>query len=264
MTLKQLQSDFLASISSPETLNSTTNKPCFTDHLCQQGNITTGQRLSIYQNAYRARLCSVIDSDFPYLGRLIGDDLYHPLCHAYIAAFPSHNPSLNNFCAQLPTFIRQYTPLKEHTIVTELCDFEWQLRTSFDAKDSKALSVDYLQTIPNDQWPSLTFKFTHGFALKYYSMNTVEVWKALSKDEQPEITTLEVPQAWVIWRQGLITQYISVSVDEAYLLEAAQEGQSFEDLCEILLEWWPEERVPERAFHLLQHWLQLGLLRPIS
>ena len=66
------------------------------------------------------------------------------------------NLLLIKFCAQFPEFIRQYAPLKAHTIVTDLCDFE--------------------------------------------------------------------------------------------------------DLCEILLEWWPEERVPERAFHLLQHWLQLGLL----
>jgi len=260
MTLKQLQIDFLASINATVELNSSVNQNNFTDRLCQQGKITPEQRLSIYQNAYRSRLCSVIDSDFPHLGKLIGDDLYHPLCQAYITAFPSQSPSLNSFCAQLPAFIRRYAPLKGHTIVTELCDFEWQLRTSFDAKDSECLASDYLQSIPSDQWPSLSFKFTHGFALKYYSMNTVEVWKALSKDKQPEITKMEVPQAWVIWRQGLITQYISVSVDEACLLEAAQEGKNFENLCEILLEWWPEERVPERAFHLLQHWLQLGLL----
>jgi len=260
MTLKQLQSDFLASIYSPDENNSEENKHNFTDHLCQQGKITPKQRLSIYQNAYLSRLCSVIDSDFPNLGKLIGDDLYHPLCQAYINAFPSKKPSLNNFCAQLPKFIHQYAPLKKHTITTELCDFEWQLRKSFDAKDSIALTIEYLQTIPSDQWPSLTFKFTHGFALKYFSMNTVEVWKALNNDEQPEIKKLGVPQAWVIWRQGLVTQYISVPVDEAYSLEAAQEGQNFESLCELLLEWWPEERVPERAFQLLQHWLQLGLL----
>jgi len=260
MTLKQLQSDFLANISSLDMLNSAENKRNFTDRLCQQGNITPDQRLSIYQNAYKARLCSVIDSDFPNLGKLIGDDLYNPLCQAYINAFPSESPSLNNYCAQLPKFISQYAPLKKHTITTELCDFEWQLRTSFDAKDSNALTVEYLQTVPSDQWPNLTFKFTHGFAIKYYSMNTVEVWKALNNDEQPELQKLDVPQAWVIWRQGLVTQYISVPVDEAYLLEAAQEGHCFESLCELLLEWWPEERVPERAFHLLQHWLQLGLL----
>jgi len=260
MSLKQLQNDFLASICSPEELNSTAGQHRFTGHLCQQGRITPEQRLSIYQNAYQARLFSVIDSDFPNLGKLIGDDLYNPLCQAYISAFPSEHPSLNNFCAQLPKFIRQYAPLKKHTIVTELCDFEWQLRTSFDAKNCEALTAEYLQTIPSDQWPKLTFKFIHGFALKHYSMNTVEVWKALNNDEQPEIKKLDIPQAWVIWRQGLITQYISVSVDEACLLEAAQEGLSFESLCELLLEWWPEERVPERAFHLLQHWLQLGLL----
>ncbi len=258
MTLKQLQSDFIACIYAEQTDKNKENN--FKHLLCEEGKITPEQRISIYQNAYRARLYGVIDSDFPCLGKLIGDDLYHPLCSAYINAYPSHQPSINNFCAHLPEFIRYFDSLKNHTIAIELCDFEWQLRTTFNAKNCKALAVDYLQNIPGEKWPTLTFELSHGFALKYFSMNTVEVWLALKDDTTPEIKKLKQAQTWMIWRQELVTQYRSVEVDEACLLQAIADGHNFQYLCEALLEWWPEEQVPERAFQLLQHWLNLGFL----
>ena len=252
MSLKQLQND-----TSLEQENN------FIASLSEEGEISPTQRVSIYKNAYHARLVGVIDSDFPCLSKLLGDELYDPLCQAYISAHPSHQPPINNFGAQLPEFIRHFEVLKNQAIAIELCDLEWQLRTTFDAKNSVALPADYLQSIPSEKWPELTFMLSHGFNLRYFTMNTIEVWQALKSDETPEIKKLEQTQTWMIWRQGLVTQFRSVEVDEACLLIAVQDGQNFESLCELLLEWWPEEHVPERAFQLLQNWIGLGIFTQI-
>ena len=228
--------------------------------LTENGQLNAQQRIRIYQNAYRSRLFSTMDSDYPTLGSLLGDDLYNPLVNAYIDQHPSNSPSLNNFGAKLPAFIHTFEPICHQDIVIELCDFEWQLRQTFNAKSAKPLLPEYLQTIPDTNWPALTFKFTPGFAIKYFKANTCEVWKALKEGDAPDIQVSEHPKPWIIWRQDLITQFQSIETDEACLLELIASGHSFENLCEALLEWWPEEQVPGRAFQLLQKWLSLGLL----
>jgi len=257
MKLKELQSNFMDALLQQRVSNSIS---ALSETLTENGQLSALQRIQIYQNAYRSRLFSTIDSDYPALGSLLGDDLYNPLVNTYIDQHPSESPSLNNFGAKLPAFIRTFEPICHQEIVIELCDFEWQLRETFNAKNAKALLPEYLQSIEDTRWPTLTFQLSPGFALKYFNVNTCDVWKALKEGDAPDIHATEHPTAWIIWRRDLITQFQSIETDEACLLELVAKGHSFEQLCEALLEWWPEEQVPQRAFQLLQHWLSLGLL----
>jgi hypothetical protein len=252
MSLKELQTRFLNGILGEDD--------SVLDMLAEQGELSSQQRLAIYQNGYVARLVEVIDSDFPCLGKLLGDDLFAPFVTAYIHTYPSHSPSLNDFGQFLPEFIKRYPPLASQLIASELCDFEWQLRTTFCTQNEPVLAPEYLHTIPAEEWPSQAFKTVSGLSVRYYQMNTPAIWQALKNDKQPEIKRLSVPETWIIWRQNLITQFNSLAVDEAVLLEMVQSGEDFSGLCEALLEWHEEAQVPARAFQLLQRWLSLGLL----
>lgn len=267
MNLNELQTTFMALLcrrSAFEQENTQAdiarlNKK-FTDTLEETRPLNSAQRLSIYQNAYRSRLFSTIDDSYPCLGSLLGDELYNALINSYIDQHPSTSPSIDKFGSKLPSFISAFEPICHQLIAVELCAFEYQLQLTFNAKDSVPIGAEFLQSVPDHEWPNLKFKLTPGFSLKHFRMNTCEVWQALKDEGHPKIQTLAHPKAWIIWRQELVTQFQSVETDEACLLELVEQGHTFESLCEALLEWWPEEKVPERAFQLLHKWLGLGLL----
>lgn len=72
------------------------------------------------------------------------------------------------------------------------------------------------------------------------------------------------PQPWLIWRQDLKTFYRSLSVDEAWALDAASKGESFAALCEGLCEWIDAQNVALHAAGLLKQWITDGLISEIK
>ena len=73
--------------------------------ITQHGELTNQQRMSIYQNAYSARLKETIETDHELLGRYLGDNLFDEMVAGYIKAFPSGYRSLRHFCENLPKFL---------------------------------------------------------------------------------------------------------------------------------------------------------------
>lgn len=254
MTLKQLQLNFLNAI---YALPAHSNKKVQGGETSVSGGLSQG--MQIYQHAYHARLKEALDSDFPALGALLGDTLYDQLFLTYIAKHRPHSPSLNDFAQELPSFIaKDFLP--EHAIAQELADFEWLLRTTFDAEDSHPLSIKDLAGIHEQDWPDLQIRFVASLTIRIYQMNTPNVWQQLKDEKAPEIVKLDTPQSWVIWRQNLVTQYRSMETDEACSLDLTLAGASFSELCEGLLEWYDEAFVPTRAIELLQQWLRSGMV----
>ena len=74
----------------------------------------------------------------------------------------------------------------------------------------------------------------------------------------------EYPQAWIVWRQNLKTYYRSLSVEEAWTLDAARRGETFAALCEGLCEWIDAQNVALHAAGLLKQWIIDGLVSEIK
>ena len=265
MSLANWQQSFLDAITSRS--NDSEALPSVSDALVQQGKLTNTERLEIYRHAYRARLTSVIDADFPALGHLLGDELYDDLVQAYIDTYPSQQASINAFGQHLPGFIRSHGMLGKQALACELCAFEWQLHCSFNAPDSPILDEHFLQTLQSNDWPGLRFTLHDSVAVRVYRYAVPVLWQSLKEAQAPEpnlLSELENPETWLIWRdRERITRFRSLSVDEACALNLAGKQASFAELCEALLEWHDEARVPAIAFSFLNQWLLDGVLREI-
>jgi len=74
----------------------------------------------------------------------------------------------------------------------------------------------------------------------------------------------DYPQAWLVWRQDLKTWFRSLSVDEAWALDAARTGESFATICEGLCEWIDARNVALHAAGLMKQWITDGIVSGIE
>jgi hypothetical protein len=79
----------------------------------------------------------------------------------------------------------------------------------------------------------------------------------------PEPEQTEYPVGWMVWRQGLRIYFRSLSVDQAWMLDALRDGQAFAEVCEGLTEWIDAQHVALHAAGLLKQWLEDGLIAHI-
>jgi hypothetical protein len=216
-------------------------------------------RLAIYSEAYRMRLTEALASSLPRLQQLLGNDEFAKVASEYIDLCPSSYPSIRWFGDRLPPLLdRSY---RNRPWIAELARWEWTVASAFDAADAEPIGVEALGAVAPEQWPALQFTFHPSVQLMRMKTNAPMLFKALADDAPaPEGAKLDEPQAWLIWRESLKTQYRSLAPDETAALDNAREGGTFETLCDTLCEWHEPDAVPLQAAGMLKRWVMEQML----
>ncbi|MEM5551881.1 DNA-binding domain-containing protein [Pseudoalteromonas neustonica] len=252
--LAQLQQHFMA------LLQGTSDK--LADHITEQGELNTNQRLSIYQNAYKIRLRAVIEQDHEQLGRYLGDDLFELMVQGYLQTFPSKFTSLRNFCDQLPQFLSTTEPFIQHPILAEIATFERMLLTAFDAMDAAHLRVEALESIAPENWPSLQLVLQPSVQLVCFNTNAVESWQALKEQQSPPEPQHQSSKCWVIARDlQRRTQYVYVDQQEFRLLSLIKNQTPFAQLCQSCLNELEPSLIAGFLIGKINSWLERGWLK---
>lgn len=226
--------------------------------------VSSTERLAIYADAYRLRLLEALVTDFSGLHALLGDSEFDAMGRAYIAAHPSPHFSLRWYGDRLSEFLSTSQPYSKYPAFAEMAAFEWAKSDAFDAAESTVADVADMVTIPPEAWPGLTFQPHPSLRRLDLRWNVPTVWKANDAGEEPPpLEGEEYPVAWLLWRQNLLTYFRSLSVREAWALDALIRGETFASICEGLCEWTDVSHVAGHAAGLLKQWLMDGLIQEI-
>lgn len=221
-------------------------------------------RLAIYADAYRLRLLEALETDFVALRAVLGPEAFDRLGRAYIDAYPSDHYSLRYFGRHLSRFLAYADPYRDNLLLAEIARFEWALTDAFDAPDVSVAAVDDMAGIPSGSWPELRFEFHPSLQRIELQWNAPAIWNAVDGEQPiPEPQKSEFPIGWMVWRQGLQIYFRSLSVDQAWMLDALRDGQTFAEVCEGLTEWIDAQHVALHAAGLLKQWLEDGLIAQI-
>jgi hypothetical protein len=227
--------------------------------------LNTRARLEIYAEAYRLRLLEALAAEYIGLAAHLGEAAFETLGRAYIERHPSHSPTLRDYGDKLAAFLRTTPPWQDEPLLAELAAFDWALATVFDAPDAPVASVTDLAAVAPERWPTLRLVFHPAVVRLDLEWNAPAIRQAAEdKRPLPAPSRQPYPVGWVLWRQQLRTYFRSLSVEEAFALDAARRGECFAVLCERLCEWLDPLHVPAHAAGLLRRWLEDGLIESVT
>ncbi len=220
------------------------------------------QRLLIYSQSYNLRLIEALQTDYSALHLVLGDRQFMTMAQRYIATYPSEHPSIRWFGRKLPVFLRENAPWSGTDYLHELASFEWALSLCFDATDTIPVGVEEMSLIPPHAWPELRFEFIPSLQRLDLQNDVTEIRKADESNSAPVLPPIrsQDPVGWIVWRDGLISRYRSMAVDEAISLDSAGNGANFAELCAGLCEWMDPTHAAARAASLLKTWTGEGLI----
>ncbi|MDD5113395.1 MAG: DNA-binding domain-containing protein [Methylobacter sp.] len=235
------------------------------DFIVATDQASSTERFTVYTEAYRLRLIEALSADYPGLKNLLGTEDFDAMGRAYIDASPSDQFSIRWFGRHLPHFLAESSPYAEQAGIAELANFEWALSEAFDAPDSTVIDYSRLAAIEPTAWPSLKLKLHPSLKRVDLHYNAPQVWQASNQQESlPVFAANSEPQAWLIWRQQLKLLFRSLSVQEAFAIDAFLQGQCFAEVCAGLAEWLDEEQVVTNAAGFLQTWLSEGWITGVD
>ena len=245
----------------------------FQDYLLQAGDGFAGAvrdtrkadrhtLLGVYRDAYALRLIEVLTNDYPGLMAMAGPADFDHMARAYIAAHPSHHPSVRWFGAHLAGFLSTTAPYSDSPAAADMARFEWALGEAFDAPDDVPIQAADLMALPAEAWEELRLIPLRSLRQLTLAYDAPQAWQ---RREEVEPGNLEVPQAaratdWVIWRPERTSHFRSLEPDEAAMLAAMTEGHAFPELCESLVAHVGEDAAPAQAAGRLRSWVEEGMI----
>jgi hypothetical protein len=231
------------------------------EHVAGSARVPVATRLGIYAGAYGSRLIDALESSYPALAALLGEEDFRILGAKYVRTHDSSYFSIREYGDALEGFLGEHADYADVPLLAELARWEWTLCAVFDAADAAPLSAAALARVPPADWPELRFSFHPSVRRLALRWNAPQLWKALTEGaERPELRVTAEPVEWLVWRQDLETYFRSLQKGEAAALDAACAGQSFGELCELLAASHGAQRAPAEAAALLSGWLGAGLM----
>ena len=218
--------------------------------------------LGVYRDGYALRLVEALTNDYPGVMAMAGPADFDHLARAYIAAHPSHHPSIRWYGRGLADFLATTPPYSQTPAAAEMARFEWALGEAFDSSDVAPVTADALIALPPEAWETLSFTTLPSLRRLTLAFEAPQAWQ---RREEVEPGNLEIeraaqPLVWAIWRPELVSNFRSLDGDEAAMLDALVAGRPFPELCEAVAPFTGDEQAPARAAGLLRAMVEGGMI----
>ncbi len=236
------------------------------DLVASDAKADAATRLGVYADAYRLRLLEVLGNDYPTLRAYAGAESFERIGRAYIETHPSDTPSVRWFGRHLPEFLRQSHGWDQHELLAELAAFEWSKSEVFDAPEAQALEIAAVAAVPPESWPEMRLLPQPALRRLDLRWNVPVLCQAQeAQQELPEAEAAGEMVHWLLWRDAeLDIRWRSLGEDEAAALDAALDGASFGEICELLCQWVEAGDAAMHAAGLLKRWIFDGLVTELE
>ena len=140
------------------------------------------RRFSVYRNNVIVGLTEALDSAFPVLRKLVGDEFFAAMAGVYVRRFPPTSPVLSRFGYEMPGFLEEFPPVAHLPYLVDIARLELLIRESYHEADSVAVDNNAVLTIPPGELPSCRFALAPSLRLLRSRYPACSIWHSNALD----------------------------------------------------------------------------------
>jgi len=204
-------------------------------------NLTAGERLSIYANAYYARLLECLGACFPVLKRALGDDVFDSFAFEYLQRYPSRSYTLDRLGENFARFLDETRPEREEggepsgvdwpDFLIDLATLEWTIAKVFDGpgvEGQSLLAPEALQAFPPERFAEVRLTTVVCLRLLSFRYPVNAYFTAARQAAEGEEVPIPEPAAErvAILRRDFVVRRYPLTPPQHALLQAIQGGST--------------------------------------
>lgn len=231
-----------AGISAPEAQQLIKLHPHEADRVIQRSEkLTALERISIYSNAYYARLLECLGGCFPILKQSLGDDVFDSFAIEYLQQYPSRSYTLDHLGDRFCDFLRETRPAPEDggaggwpDFLIDLALLEWTIGKVFDGPGTEGqnlLTPGMLQEFPADRFAEAKLAPVAGFTLLAFSYPVSTYYTAVRRAAESESLPFPDPmrEYVAVFRRDYVVRRYQLAESQYALLQQIQAGGAVGD-----------------------------------
>jgi len=234
---------------------------------------TPAERLSVYQNAYVARLVECLEAEFPAVRHAVGGDAFFEFAVAHLQRHPPRSYTLANLGADFAETLASARPPRESAapdfadFLVDLARYERIVNEVFDAEgpeDSAALDAETLQALPRESLLQSGLEFYPSVRLMELSFPVHEYVTAVRQEGEPTPGSPRDVQL-VIHRRDYVVRRWEVTAWQFAVLKSLQTGETIANaLLATLTQGLLADHQTDEMFNAFADWGRAKLFRRVA
>lgn len=189
-----------------------------------------GRRFDVYRNNVTVSLGEALETAFPVVRKLVGDQNFKTLASIFLRQHPPSSPLMMFYGAEMPAFLETFEPAKSIGYLPDIARLELALRESYHAEDSTPIDPDVLgKTNPEDLMAStVTLAPTVRLISSPWPVHAIWAFNTVDGAPKPEM----VPQDVLVVRPDMDPEPQLLPTGGAIFVNALLNKRSFGDALE--------------------------------
>ncbi|MDM8166505.1 DUF2063 domain-containing protein [Roseovarius sp.] len=201
-----------------------------------QGN-PAGRRFAVYRNNVAVGLTDALETSFPVITKLIGQENFRKVAGTFLRQHPPQNPMMMTYGAEFPAFLSTFQPLQHLGYLPDVARLEQALRIAYHAADARPIDPAILQSLPPDALAETRFTLAPATQLIASRWPVHAIW-AFNMEDGPK--PQPGPQTVLITRPDYDPQMTPLSPGTAAFITALQTGAPLADATDTATEAEPK------------------------
>lgn len=223
--------------------------------------------LTVYRNAYRARLVDALRETFERTERLVGEDAFRRAAAHHLISHPPASWTIDMAGAGFADTCRELFAADPD--VAEVAWLEWSMHQAFMAANCEPLTIAQFSAATaqfgEQEWEALTLKFLPGTVFCQVRHDLLALWATLDGTSlEPEVRRLTEPAYALVWREAERPVFMLISEQEGRAMSFIRNGGAFGKMCVLLTDGVDLANVAATAGTMLHSWLDIGAVHSLG
>jgi hypothetical protein len=187
------------------------------------------RRFGVYANTVQGNFRDALQSTYPAVRRLVGEDYFCQTAREFQRHHPSRSGDLLHCGQEFPNFLAQLHADDAFTYLADVARLEWLIQESLLAAEHAPLDLASLARVPPAAYDGLRFELHPSLRLFESRYPTLAIWEVNvgSDAEPPTIDLRSGGDLIAIVRHRLQLQFHRLSAGEHCFLRAFAQGECF-------------------------------------
>jgi hypothetical protein len=191
----------------------------------RSGGVDPERRFAVYRNNVVVGLVRAMETRFPVVARLVGEEFFRAMAQVYVTQDPPRSPILFRYGSTFPDFISGFPPTAEIPYLADVARLELARGRAYHAADLRPLPPDAFASLDADQLALTGVRFHPSVEVLTSPFPIVSIWRAHQQEGEPRIDKFRGEAALVL-RPDLDVEVHLLSRGGYQFLSALQQGAS--------------------------------------
>lgn len=196
------------------------------------------EQADIYRRQFWLRHHEALSQDYQGFIKLVGDEVFDALLHAYLNAYPPRTPSLRDLGAALVPFAERWDgfPAELRGPALDLLRYEHAFIDLFDGAEPPPLDPQKLASLPEDAWERARIVL-HPLLARLrleYPVHRYRLAVFFGESDTPPPPPERAPVCLALYRRDFGIHFEELEPTAFALLEALAAGEPLVSACDRL------------------------------